>query len=82
MGTHLNRLAEAVLTSIHNPCFEQTYENYQNFISENFPFSVVKFSVHLNRLVFVKGEYIKTHLIVLIICYCIVDKASVVMIKE
>ena len=38
MGTRLNRLAEAVLTSTHNLCFEQEYEKYQNFLSEKFPF--------------------------------------------
>ena len=44
---------EAVLTSIHNLCFEQKHEKYQNFLSENFHFLVVKFSVYLNRHVFV-----------------------------
>ena len=44
---------EAVLTSTHNLCFEKKYEKYQNFLSENFPFLVVKFSVYLNRRVFV-----------------------------
>ena len=39
--------------STHNLCFEQKYENYQNFLSENFDFLVVKFSVYLNRQVFV-----------------------------
>ena len=52
MGTRQNRLVEAVLTSTHNLCFEQTYEKYQNFLSENFHFLVVKFSVYLNRCVF------------------------------
>ena len=33
----------------HNLCFEQKYEKYQNFSSENFHFLVVKFSIHLNR---------------------------------
>ena len=28
-------------------------KKYQNFLSENFPFSVVKFSICLNRRVFV-----------------------------
>ena len=37
----------------HNLCFEQKYEKYQNFLSENFPFLVVKFSIYLNRCVFV-----------------------------
>ena len=46
-------LGEAILTSTHNLCFEQKYEKYQNFLSENFHFLVVKFSVYLNRLVFV-----------------------------
>ena len=38
--------------SIHNLCFEQKYENYQNFSSVNFHFLVVKISVYLNRHVF------------------------------
>ena len=37
----------------HNRCFEQKYEKYQNFSSENFHVLVVKFSVYLNRYVFV-----------------------------
>ena len=49
MGKH--RLAEAVLTSIHNQCFEQKYEKYQSFLSENFQFLEVKFSIYLNRCV-------------------------------
>ena len=36
-----------------NLCIEQIYEKYQIFLSENFHFLVVKFSVYLNRLVFV-----------------------------
>ena len=47
-----NRLAEAVLTSTHNLCFEQKYEKSQ-FLSENFQFLEVKFSINLNRRVFV-----------------------------
>ena len=35
--------------STHNLCFEQNYEKYQNFLSENFHFVVVKFLVYLNR---------------------------------
>ena len=46
-------LLKAVLTSTHNLCFEQKYEKYQNFLSENFHFLVVKFSIYLNRHVFV-----------------------------
>ena len=42
-----------VLTSTHNLCFEQKYEKYQSFLSENFQFLVVKFSIYLNRHVFV-----------------------------
>ena len=52
MGTQ-NRLAEAVLTSTHNLCFEQKFEKYQSFLSENFQFLEMKFSVYLNRRVFV-----------------------------
>ena len=37
----------------HSLCFEQKYEKYQNFLSENFQFLVVKFSIYLNRRVFV-----------------------------
>ena len=35
--------------SSHNLYFEQKYEIYLNFLSENFHFLVVKFSVYLNR---------------------------------
>ena len=38
----------------HNLCLKQKYEKYQNFLSENVHFLVVKFSVYLNRHVFVK----------------------------
>ena len=42
--------------STHNLCFEQKYEKYQNFfLSDNFHFWVLKFSVYLNRHVFVMG---------------------------
>ena len=37
----------------HNLCFEQKYEKNQNFLSENVHFLVVKFSVYLNRHVFI-----------------------------
>ena len=36
----------AVLKSIHNLCFEQKYEKYQSFLSENFQFWEVKFSIY------------------------------------
>ena len=43
----------------HQSMFEQKYEKYQNFLSENFQFLVVKFSVYLSRRVFVmKSEVI------------------------
>ena len=53
MSTRWNRLAEAVLTSTHNLCFEQKYEKYQSFLSEIFQYLEVKFSIYLNRRVFV-----------------------------
>ena len=53
MCTRYNRLVEAVLTSTHNLCFEQKHKEYQNFLSENFHFLVIKFAVCLNRHVFV-----------------------------
>ena len=34
------------LTNTHNLCFEQECEKYQNFLSENFPVLVVKFSIY------------------------------------
>ena len=46
-------LAEAVLTSIHNLCFEQRYENIRIFYKKKIIFFVIKFSVYLNRHVFV-----------------------------
>ena len=39
--------------STHNLCFKQIYEKYQSFLPENFQFLEVKFSVYLNRRVFV-----------------------------
>ena len=47
---------QAVLTSTHNLCFEQKYEKYQNFLSKCFPFLAVKFSIYLNRRVFVMNS--------------------------
>ena len=38
VGTLSNRLAEAVLTSTHNLCFEQKYKKYHSYLSENFKF--------------------------------------------
>ena len=56
MGTRKNRLGEAVLTRTHNLCFEQKFENYQKNLSENFHFLLVKFSIYLNRHVFVMSR--------------------------
>ena len=54
-------LTEAVLMSTHNLCFEQNYEKYQSFLSENFQFLEVNFSLYLNRRVFVMiALYIQT----------------------
>ena len=44
--------------STHNLCFEQKYEKYQNFLSEHFQCLVVKFSVNLNRRVFVMFVFV------------------------
>ena len=46
-------IREAVLTSANNLCFEQKYEKYQRFLSENFKILEVEFSIYLNRRVFV-----------------------------
>ena len=40
----------------HNICFEQKYEKYQTFLSENFQFLEVKFPIYLNRYVFVMNS--------------------------
>ena len=37
----------------NNLCFEQEYEKYQRFLSENFQFLEVKFYTYLHRRVFV-----------------------------
>ena len=57
----------SVLTSTHNLCFVQKYEKYQNFLSENFHFLMVKFSVYLNRHVFVMDtlSHVEAHLFLL-----------------
>ena len=39
--------------STYNLCFEQKYEIYQSFCLKIFRFLEVKFSIYLNRLVFV-----------------------------
>ena len=48
-------IREAVLTSANNLYFEQKYEKYQRFLSENFKFLEVEFSIYLNKCVFVMG---------------------------
>ena len=53
MGFRLNRLAETVLTSTHSLCFEQKYEKYQSFLYENVQVMEIKFSIYLNRCLFV-----------------------------
>ena len=62
MSTRENRLGEAVLTRTHNLCFEQKFEEKKKkkmleFLSENFQFLLVKFSIYLNRRVFVMRQY-------------------------
>ena len=42
-----------ILTNTQNLGFEQKYKTYQSFLSENFQFLEVKFSIHLKRFVFV-----------------------------
>ena len=43
--------------STHNLCFEQKYEKISEFLSENFQFLVVKFSIYLNKLVFLMSHF-------------------------
>ena len=47
----------AVLRSTHDLCFEQINDKYQNFLSENFPILVVRFSMYLNRRLYVMEEF-------------------------
>ena len=49
---------EVVLTSTHNLFWAEMWK-ISEFLSENFPFLVVKFSVHLNRYVFVMAKKTK-----------------------
>ena len=48
-------LAEAVLMRTDRLCFEQKYEKSESFLSENFQFLEMKFSIYLNRRVSVVG---------------------------
>ena len=48
--------------STHNPSFEQNYEKYQNFLSENFQFLEVNFSMYLNRCVFVMNTIFRINM--------------------
>ena len=41
----------------HNICLEQKYEKYQGFYLNLFQFLVVKFSIYLNRRVFVMAYF-------------------------
>ena len=40
----------------HTLCFEQKYKKYQNFYLKTFSFLVLKFSIHLNRHVFIMPQ--------------------------
>ena len=40
----------------HNLCFEQKYEKFKNFLSENLQFLEVKLSIYLNRRVFLMEQ--------------------------
>ena len=42
--------------------FEQKYKKYQIFLSENFQFLEVKFSIYLNRRVFIMFSQILMHI--------------------
>ena len=49
-------------TRTHNLCFEQKYEKYLSFFSENFQFLEIKFSIYLTRRVFVMSGILALHL--------------------
>ena len=50
-------------------------KKYQNFLSENFHFVMVKFSIYLNRRVFVMAHHIKQ----MRMCNCAVIKRVFVL---
>ena len=52
-GYSLERPHRGGSNEYHNLCFEQKYKKYQDFYLKIFIFLVVKFSVYLNRHVFV-----------------------------
>ena len=54
----MNHHGEAVLANTHNLCLQQKYEKYQIFLSENFQFLEMKFSIYLNRCVFVMLSFV------------------------
>ena len=54
--------SKGVLTSTHNLCFEQKYEKYKSFLSENFQFLEVTFSIYLNRPVLVMTKVFRAQL--------------------
>ena len=56
MGTRKNRLTEAVLMSTTIFVLSRTMKQYQSFLSENFQVLEVKFSIYLNRRVFVMSQ--------------------------
>ena len=56
--------------STHNLCFEQKYEKYQ-FLSENFQFLEVKFSIYLNRHVFVMQTDHSAHVHIIICAFAL-----------
>ena len=52
--------------STQNLCFEQKYEKISEFLSEHFQFLVVKFSLYLNRCVFVMRIQTSLHTYVIL----------------
>ena len=73
-------LTEAVLTSTHNLCFEQKFENYQSFLSENFQFLVAKFSIYLNRRVFVMLKF-EDHVVLIVISSALLSIMSGIRVR-
>ena len=55
-GYSLEPLQRGSSNEYHNLCFEQKCEKYHSFLSENFQFLEVKFSIYLNRHVFVMNN--------------------------
>ena len=71
MGTRLNRLAEAVLISTYNLCFEQKYEKHQkfHFLGGNILNIFEQACFHTGHTMFQLNQYNFIHSLIFILVY-------------